>query len=393
MKYRRIFVVVADSLGVGEMPDAAQYGDTGANTLKHLSYAKEDFSIPMLYRLGIGYLTDVHNCPPNTNPLASYGKMQELSVGKDTLTGHWEMMGLEVLTPFPSFTDTGFPPELIQELEERSGRKVIGNTSASGTEIMKDLGEEHMRTGALIVYTSADSVLQIAAHEEIVPIPELYHICEIAREITLNNPSWTVGRIIARPFIGTNKDDFARTPNRHDYAVKPFARTVLNELKDAKLDVIAIGKIRDIFEGEGITAFQKTKSNEDGMNKTIEIAKGDFKGLCFVNLVDFDAVYGHRRDAYGYATSVEAFDHQLKELVGLMRSDDLLIVTADHGNDPTHSGTDHTREYTPILVYNPLQPAKNLGIRGSFADIGVSIAHNFGVKPAKIGSSLFDKGE
>ncbi|MFA6627719.1 MAG: phosphopentomutase, partial [Bacilli bacterium] len=345
MKYRRIFLIVADSVGVGEMPDANRYHDEGANTLKHVSYAKDDFHIPTLCHMGIGHITDVHRCPPTRTPSASYGKMRELSVGKDTLTGHWEMMGLKVLTPFPSFTDTGFPLELISELEERSGRKIMGNISASGTEIMKDLGERHMATGDLIVYTSADSVLQIAAHEDIVPIPELYRICEIAREITLKNPKWTVGRIIARPFVGSSRDTFVRTPNRHDYAVKPFARTVLNELQDGGFEAIGIGKIRDIFEGDGITRYQKTKSNEDGMNKTLALASSDFSGLCFVNLVDFDALYGHRRDPLGYAKSIEAFDVQLGELIKLIKEDDLLIITADHGNDPIHAGTDHTREY------------------------------------------------
>ncbi|MFA7127468.1 MAG: phosphopentomutase, partial [Bacilli bacterium] len=300
---------------------------------------------------------------------------------------------LKVLTPFPSFTDTGFPLELISELEERSGRKIMGNISASGTEIMKDLGERHMATGDLIVYTSADSVLQIAAHEDIVPIPELYRICEIAREITLKNPKWTVGRIIARPFVGSSRDTFVRTPNRHDYAVKPFARTVLNELQDGGFEAIGIGKIRDIFEGDGITRYQKTKSNEDGMNKTLALASSDFSGLCFVNLVDFDALYGHRRDPLGYAKSIEAFDVQLGELIKLIKEDDLLIITADHGNDPIHAGTDHTREYVPLLVYNATRRGIDLGIRSTFADIGATVAANFKVKMPKIGTSLFDKGE
>jgi phosphopentomutase len=276
-------------------------------------------------------------------------------------------------------------------LEAASGRKIVGNISASGTEIMKDLGEHHVATGDLIVYTSADSVLQIAAHEEVVPIPELYHICEIARKLTLNNPAWTVGRIIARPFIGKDRNTFQRTPNRHDYAVKPFARTVLNELKDDGYDVIAIGKIRDIFEGEGITEFEKTVSNEDGMLKTIAWAKKEFNGLCFVNLVDFDAVYGHRRDALGYAQSVEAFDHELGHLIHLLQEDDLLMVVADHGNDPIHHGTDHTREYTPLLVYSPSLTPFDLSTRKTFADVGATIAHNFKVKMPLIGESIFDE--
>lgn len=389
MNYKRIFVIVADSLGVGAAKDAAKYQDEGTNTLKHLSYSKIDFQIPTLERLGIANITEVYNTKKQEEPLASFGRMEELSVGKDTLTGHWELMGLEVLTPFPSFTDTGFPKELIELLEKESGRKVIGNISASGTEIIKDLGEEHMKTGNIIVYTSADSVLQIAAHEEIVPLEELYRICEIARKITLENKEWMVGRIIARPFIGNDKSSFTRTPNRHDYAVKPFAKTVLNFLKEANYDVIAIGKIYDIFDGEGITETTKTKSNHDGMEKTIAYAKQDFTGLCFVNLVDFDAIYGHRRNPLGYAQCVEDFDKDLNELIPLITENDLLIICADHGNDPTHKGTDHTRENVPLLVYNPNLKGRDLGIRKTFADVGATIAKNFNVQKPEIGKSIF----
>lgn len=388
MKYKRIFVIVADSLGVGASQDANLYGDEGTNTLKHLSYSKDDFSIPTLEKLGIGHITDVNNTEKVINPLASYGSMKELSVGKDTLTGHWELMGVEVTTPFPAFTETGFPKELIDLLEKETGRKIIGNISASGTEIIKDLGEEHMRTGAIIVYTSADSVLQIAAHEEIVPIDELYKICEIARKITLENKDWLVGRIIARPFIGDNKSNFSRTSNRHDYAVKPIEPTVLSALKDNNYDVIAIGKINDIFDGEGITEFYKTKSNHHGMEITIETAKKDFTGLCFVNLVDFDAIYGHRRNALGYAESVEEFDKDLNSLLPLIKEEDLLIICADHGNDPTHTGTDHTREHVLLLSYNPNAQGISFGLRNSFADLGASIAKNFNVKAPKIGDSF-----
>jgi len=389
MNYKRIFVIVADSLGVGAAKDAAKYQDEGTNTLKHLSYSKIDFQIPTLERLGIANITEVYNTKKQEEPLASFGRMEELSVGKDTLTGHWELMGLEVLTPFPSFTDTGFPKELIELLEKESGRKVIGNISASGTEIIKDLGEEHMKTGNIIVYTSADSVLQIAAHEEIVPLEELYRICEIARKITLENKEWMVGRIIARPFIGNDKSSFTRTPNRHDYAVKPFAKTVLNFLKEANYDVIAIGKIYDIFDSEGITETTKTKSNHDGMEKTIAYAKQDFTGLCFVNLVDFDAIYGHRRNPLGYAQCVEDFDKDLNELIPLITENDLLIICADHGNDPTHKGTDHTRENVPLLVYNPNLKGRDLGIRKTFADVGATIAKNFNVQKPEIGKSIF----
>lgn len=388
MKFKRIFVIVADSLGVGDAKDAHKYGDEGANTLKHLSYSKKDFSIPTLQKMGIGNITDVNNTPKNENPIASYGRMQEISAGKDTLTGHWEIMGLEVLTPFPSFTDTGFPQELIKKLEEGTGRKVIGNISASGTEIIKDLGEEHMKTGAMIVYTSADSVLQIAAHEEIIPIPELYKICEYARKITLENKDWMVGRIIARPFIGKDKDSFVRTSNRHDYAVKPFGETTLVKLKKNGYDVIAVGKINDIYDGEGVTEAYKTKSNDHGMDITIEMAKKDFTGLCFVNLVDFDALYGHRRDPVGYANCVEAFDRRLSELLPILKDDDLLIIVADHGNDPVHFGTDHTRENVPLLVYNKNLKAVNLGLRETYADIAATIAENFEVEKPEIGKSF-----
>ena len=390
--YKRVFVIVTDSLGVGECSDSHLYGDSGVNTLKHLSYSKSDFAIPNLEKMGIGLITDVNNCIKVSNPLASYGKCHELSVGKDTLTGHFEIMGLHVTKSFPSFTENGFPSELIKELEDKTGHKFIGNCAASGTEIIKDLGERHLETKEIIIYTSADSVLQLAANEDIIPLEELYRVCEVARQITLDNPDWMVGRIIARPFVGTNKDNFKRTSNRHDYAVKPFGKTVLDCLKEEGLDVISIGKIRDIFDGEGITEAYKIKSNFDGMEKTIEIAKEkDFKGLCFVNLVDFDALYGHRRDALGYANCVEEFDRQLGELVNYLGDDDLLMICADHGNDPTHTGTDHTREYVPILVYNRNLKGVNLGERKTFADIGATVADNFNVKGTGLGTSLIKK--
>jgi phosphopentomutase len=297
-------------------------------------------------------------------------------------------MGLNVIKSFPSFTEHGCPKELIEKLEKETNHKFIGNIAASGTEIIKDLGEEHLKTKALIIYTSADSVLQIAANEEIIPLEELYRVCSIARRITLENPEWMVGRIIARPFIGQTKDTFTRTTNRHDYAVKPFGRTVLNELKDEKYDVIAIGKIKDIYDGEGITEAIKIKSNHHGMEETINVAKRDFNGLCFVNLVDFDALYGHRRDAIGYAKSVEEFDRDLDHLLEYLTPQDLLIICADHGNDPTHTGTDHTREHTPLLVYNNSLDGMNLGIRKTFADIGATISDNFKVKAPKVGKSF-----
>lgn len=387
-KFKRIFLIVADSMGVGQLPDAQKYGDLNTNTLKHLSYSKGDFSIPTLQKLGIGNITEINNTPTTLTPLASFGKMKEISVGKDTLTGHWEIMGLNVKKAFPSFTDNGFPEELINMLVEKTGRGILGNCAASGTEILKTLGEEHMKTGKLIVYTSADSVLQIAAHEDVVSLDELYNICHIAREITLDNPEWMVGRIIARPFVGTCSEDFKRTPNRHDYAVKPCGKTTLVSLQEKGYDTISVGKIRDIFDGEGINEANPIKSNLDGMNKTIDIAKRDFNGLCFVNLVDFDAIYGHRRDAVGYAKCVEEFDGKVKELIELLTDDDLLIITADHGNDPTHTGTDHTREHVPLLVYSSCLRGIDLGCRNSFADISATIAENFDIEKAELGESF-----
>ena len=389
MIYKRVFIIVADSLGIGALDDAAQYDDLGANTFKHLSYAKDDFSIPTLAKLGVGNLTDINNTPPIERPLASYGRMKEISVGKDTLTGHWELMGLQVQRNFPVFTATGFPPDLMAKLE--SGYQFIGNCAASGTEIIKELGEEHMRTGKLIIYTSTDSVLQIAAHEEVTGLDELYRICGIARRITLNEPAWTVGRIIARPFVGADRTSFVRTPNRHDYALKPFEKTALDFLKAHGYDVIAVGKINDIFAGEGITRAIKTKSNAHGMEEIMKLAAETFTGVAFANLVDFDAVFGHRRNAIGYAQAVEEFDRALAALLPLIRDDDLLIICADHGNDPIHHGTDHTREYVPLLVYNPLAKGINLGTRETFADVGATISENFNVEMPVIGRSFLGK--
>ena len=384
---KRIFLIVLDSIGVGAAPDAKDYGDEGANTLLHIANAMK-LNIPHLQSLGIGNIIDLPHIPPASPPKAFFGKMQEASSGKDTMTGHWELMGLYITKPFQTFTETGFPKALIDELEKQTGRKVVGNISASGTEIMKDFGEHHMKTGDLIVYTSADSVLQICMHEAIIPIDEQYRICEIARAITMK-PDWKVGRVIARPFIGTNRDDFKRTPNRHDYALKPHDKTTLNFLSEAGFDVIALGKINDIYDGYGITAYEKTVSNDDGMEKIINTAETDFTGLCFLNLVDFDAIYGHRRDPIGYGKAIEAFDRQLPLLMDKLSDDDLLILTADHGNDPTHHGTDHTREYVPLLVWSsrfergyPLSQAK------TFANIGMTIADNFDVQRPKHGESF-----
>jgi len=384
--FKRIFLIVMDSVGIGEAPDAKAFGDEGAHTLKHIAEKMNGLHMPNLGKLGLSNIEEIPGVEKAGQPAAYYTKMQEASNGKDTMTGHWEIMGLNIQTPFKVFPE-GFPQELLQELEEKTGRKIIGNKPASGTGILDELGEEHMKTGALIVYTSADSVLQIAAHEEVVPLEELYNICKIAREMTLRE-EYMVGRIIARPFLGT-PGNFVRTPNRHDYALKPFERTVMNELKDSNLDVIAIGKISDIYDGEGVTQSLRTVSNMDGMDKLMDTLKMDFTGLSFLNLVDFDAMYGHRRDPIGYGKALEEFDARLTEVFEELQEDDLLIITADHGNDPVHHGTDHTREYVPLLVYGKkLTNPKELPISKTFADIGATVADNFHVTMPKHGNSF-----
>ena len=391
-KYERIFVVVMDSLGVGAMPDSPEFGDVGVNTLGHISEAVESFEIPNLRKLGMANLIPLKQVSPAERPLGYYTKMKEQSLGKDTMTGHWEMMGLEVTTPFKTFTETGFPTELIQELEERTGRKVIGNKSSSGTEILDELAEEEIATGHMIVYTSADSVLQICGNEETFGLEELYRCCEIARDITMKD-EWKVGRVIARPYLGKKKGEFKRTSNRHDYALKPFGKTAMDVLKDNGYDVISIGKIKDIFDGEGVTEAFKSKSSVHGMEQTIEVAKKEFQGLCFVNLVDFDALWGHRRDPKGYAEEIEKFDKNLGVLLDELRENDLLIITADHGNDPTYTGTDHTREKVPFLAYSKsMEGDGSLPETDTFAVIGATIADNFGVKMPEntIGTSLLD---
>lgn len=392
-KYKRIFTIVIDSLGAGAMPDAAEYGDTGTDTLGHISESVDSLVIPNLQKLGMANLHPLKQVEAVAKPLAHYGKLREASTGKDTMTGHWEMMGLHITKPFKTFTDTGFPPELIAELEKRTGHKVIGNKAASGTAILDELAEEEIATGHMIVYTSADSVLQICGNEETFGLEELYRCCEIAREITMKD-EWKVGRIIARPYVGNKKGEFKRTSNRHDYALKPYGRTALNALKDKGYDVISVGKIADIFDGEGITEANKSKSSVHGMEQTIEIAQKDFTGLCFVNLVDFDALWGHRRNPEGYAQELEKFDVKLGELLPLLREDDLLIITADHGNDPTHTGTDHTREKVPFIAYSPsMKENGQLPESDTFAIIGATIADNFGVDmpDGTIGYSVLDK--
>lgn len=392
-KYKRIFTIVIDSLGVGALPDAGDYGDVGTDTLGHISQHIDEFNIPNLQKIGIANLHPLKQVNAVENPKGYYTYLHELSNGKDTMTGHWEMMGLHITTPFKTFTETGFPKELLDELSARTGRVIIGNKSASGTEILDELAEEEIATGNMIVYTSADSVLQICGNEETFGLDELYSCCEIAREITMKD-EWKVGRVIARPYVGKKKGQFQRTANRHDYALKPYGRTALNALKDAGYEVISVGKIFDIFDGEGLTESNKSKSSVHGMEQTIEIAKRDFEGLCYVNLVDFDALWGHRRDVEGYAQEIEKFDVKLGELMSLMKEDDLIILTADHGNDPTHTGTDHTRERVPFLAYSPsMKGCGKLDDTDTFAVIGATIAENFGVEMPEgtIGGSILSK--
>ena len=385
-KFKRIHVIVMDSVGIGEAPDADVFGDVGSHTIGHIAEKMNGLHMPQMEQLGLGNIEDIEGINQVAAPTAYFGKMQEASVGKDTMTGHWEIMGLNIDKPFKVYPN-GFPEELISQLEEKTGRKVIGNKPASGTEILDELGEEHMKTGAIIVYTSADPVLQIAAHEGIIPLEELYRICEIARELTLSE-EFLVGRIIARPFIG-EPGKFVRTSNRHDYALKPFGRTAMNELSDAGLEVIAIGKINDIYNGEGITSTERTTDNMDGMDKFIATLDKDFKGISFLNLVDFDALFGHRRDPLGYGKALEEFDVRLKEVLPKLTEEDLLIITADHGNDPTMPGTDHTREYVPLIVYSPkFKNIKELPLRNTFADIGATISENFGVATTEFGESF-----
>lgn len=392
-RFKRIFTIVIDSLGVGAMEDAAAYGDAGADTLGHISERMESFALPNLQKLGMANLHSLKQIEPVKNPLGYYMKINEASTGKDTMTGHWEMMGLHITKPFQTFTDTGFPKELIKELEERTGHKVIGNKSASGTAILDELAEEEIATGNMIVYTSADSVMQICGNEETFDLKELYRCCEIARELTMKD-EWKVGRVIARPYVGKKKGEFVRTSNRHDYAIKPYGKTALNALKDAGYDVISVGKINDIFAGEGITESNRSKSSVHGMEQTIEIAGRDFNGLCYVNLVDFDTLWGHRRNPIGYGEELERFDVKLGELLAVIREDDLLILTADHGNDPAHTGTDHTRERVPFIAYSPsFEGSGELAGADTFAVIGATIADNFGISmpDGTIGASLLDK--
>ena len=393
MRFNRVFVIVLDSLGIGPMADSARFDDSGADTLGHISETVEHLDIPNLQRLGLANLKPLKQVKPAEHPEGYFMAMNEASNGKDTMTGHWEMMGIRTDKPFITFTEHGFPKELIDELEKRCGRKIIGNKAASGTEILEELGEQEVNEGKLIVYTSADSVLQICGNEETMGLETLYHYCEIARELTMRD-EWRVGRVIARPYVGKKRGEFKRTSNRHDYALKPTGPTALNALKDAGYDEISVGKINDIFVGEGITESNHSDSSVHGMQQTIDIAKRDFKGLCFTNLVDFDALWGHRRNPVGYGEEIEKFDKKLGELLPLLREDDLLILTADHGNDPTYKGTDHTREQVPFIAYSPSDTESGkLDTSDTFAVIGATIADNFGVRMPEgtIGTSILDQ--
>lgn len=384
--YRRIAVIVLDSVGIGALPDAEKFGDIGVHTLGNIAKVR-GLQLPNLASLGLFNIEPVAGNSPVDRPRAHYGKMAEVSAGKDTTTGHWELMGVHTTKPFQTYPH-GFPQELIQEFEKRTGRGVLGNKPASGTAIIEELGEKHLQSGDCIVYTSADSVFQIAAHEDVIPLEELYRICEIARELTLDD-RFAVVRVIARPFIG-KPGAFKRTAHRRDYSVKPPHPTVMNQLQDAGLDCIGIGKISDIYDGEGITRTVKTTDNMDGVDKLLQVLQEPFRGLAFINLVDFDSKFGHRRDPEGYGRALEEFDRRLPQILKLVGQEDLLIITADHGNDPTYKGTDHTREYVPLLVWSPSlrEPGASLGVRDTFSDVGATVAANFGLDAPRHGHSF-----
>ncbi|OXS61278.1 phosphopentomutase [Cohnella sp. CIP 111063] len=386
MTFKRITVIVLDSVGIGELPDAAQYGDTGAHTLGHIIERVPELELPNLRKLGLGNIATLGTWQPESAPSGYFGKMAEVSVGKDTMTGHWELAGLRIDKPFRTFPD-GFPAALIRQFEDETGRSVIGNKPASGTEILDELGAEQMRSGSWIVYTSADSVFQLAAHEDVIPLEELYNACRVARRLTMKD-EFSVGRVIARPYLG-GPGAFKRTSNRHDYAVKPPHPTVLNALKAGGVDVVSVGKINDIFSGEGIARATSTKSNAHGIEVTIQELKKEFGGFVFTNLVDFDSLYGHRRDPEGYGRALEEFDRALPDIMAAMKDSDLLLITADHGNDPIHAGTDHTREYVPLLAWSPsLTGAGQLADRATFADVAATVADNFGIEFKTHGSSF-----
>lgn len=388
MKFKRIILIVIDSVGCGALPDASSYGDAGTDTLKSIAKSVGSLSLPNMGSLGLGALTEIPGTAPPAVPQGYYARAALLSAGKDTITGHWEMMGLHVTEPFITFTETGFPEDLLDEIRRKTGRGILGNKSASGTEIIDELGEEHCRSGKLIVYTSADSVLQIAAHEEVIPPEELWEICRICREITMES-RWRVGRIIARPFVGKGSGAYIRTANRHDFALAPIRMSVLDHLHEAGIPVTAVGKINDIFNGCGITESIPAESNRHGMETVNNLMERDASGLLFVNLVDFDSRFGHRRDPEGYAGELKTFDRELGTLMKKVRKEELLIVTADHGNDPTHTGSDHTREYVPLLLFNPLfTEGRRFEDRRTLGDVGASVATNFGVATTEIGEDF-----
>lgn len=382
--YKRVHLIVLDSVGIGEAPDAEEFGDKGSHTLGHIA-ERAGLNVPNMERLGLGNIEPLKGVKEDAESLGYHTKLEEVSVGKDTMTGHWEIMGLNIQKPFRVFPE-GFSDDLIQQIEKHTGRKIVGNKPASGTEIIDEYGAHQMETGDLIVYTSADPVLQIAAHEDIIPLDELYSICEYVREITADEP-YMIGRIIARPYVG-EPGNFTRTSNRHDYALDPFGKTVLDHLKEGGKDVIAVGKINDIFNGQGITESVRTESNMDGVDKLLQVMDKEFDGLSFTNLVDFDAKFGHRRNVEGYGEALEEFDARLPEILKKLNDNDLLIITADHGNDPTFQGTDHTREYVPLMAYSPSMAGRGRLEQGFFADISATIADNFGVKDTGFGESF-----
>lgn len=387
MSYKRVHLIVMDSVGIGEAPDADKFNDLGSDTLGHIAQ-EAGLTIPHLEQLGLGNIKPLKGVNSVTDSLGYYTKLEEISVGKDTMTGHWEIMGLNIQTPFRVFPD-GFPAELLKQIEDFSGRKIVGNKPASGTAILDEYGKHQLETGDLIIYTSADPVLQIAAHEDVIPLDELYRICQFVRDITKDDP-YMIGRIIARPYVG-EPGNFTRTSGRHDYALNPFGKTVLNYLSEGGKEVIAIGKINDIYNGEGITESVRTEHNMDGVDKLLTVMDKDFEGISFLNLVDFDAKFGHRRDVVGYGKAIDEFDARIEEIVGKLREDDLLLITADHGNDPIAPGTDHTREYVPLLAYSPSMKGQGEIAQGHFADIGATIAANFGVQDTGFGESFLDK--
>ncbi|MER2225619.1 MAG: phosphopentomutase [Carnobacterium sp.] len=384
MSYKRVHLIVMDSVGIGEAPDADKFNDLGSDTLGHIAQ-EAGLTIPHLEQLGLGNIKPLKDVRSVSDSLGYYTKLEEVSVGKDTMTGHWEIMGLNIQTPFRVFPE-GFPNDLLKKIEDFSGRKIVGNKPASGTAILDEYGQHQLETGDLIIYTSADPVLQIAAHEEVIPLEELYRICQFVRDITKEDP-YMIGRIIARPYIG-EPGNFSRTSGRHDYALDPFGKTVLNHLSEAGKEVIAIGKINDIYNGKGITDSVRTEDNMDGVDKLLTVMDKDFEGLSFLNLVDFDAKFGHRRDVAGYGQAIDEFDNRIDEIVGKLKEDDLLLITADHGNDPTAPGTDHTREYVPLLAYSPSMKGHGEIPQGHFADIGATIAENFTVQDTGFGESF-----